>query len=56
MYNENTIDGIKDFLKKHLEKVNSEITGEKDFFQGYLHGCKSMIEFVLGSIDIGKED
>lgn len=56
MYNENTIENIKDYLKKELEAVNKEITGEVSHYQGFLLGEKNIIEFVLGVIDIGKED
>ena len=56
MYNENIINGIKDFLTKELEQTNKDLTGEIDYIQGYLLGKKNIIEFVLKSIDIGKED
>lgn len=56
MYNENTVENIKDFLQKELEKIHTELTGEVDYFQGFLMGEKNIINFVLGCIDIGKED
>ena len=56
MYNENIINGIKEFLTKELEQTNKDLTGEIDYIQGYLLGKKNIIEFVLKSIDIGKED
>ena len=55
MYNENIINGIKEFLTKELEQTNKDLTGEIDYIQGYLLGKKNIIEFVLKSIDIGKE-
>ena len=56
MYNENTIENIKEFLQKESEKIVNELTGEVDYFQGFLMGQKNIIDFVLGCIDIGKED
>ena len=56
MYNENIINGIKDFLTKELEQTNKDLTGEIDYIQGYLLGKKNIIEFVLKSIDIGKDE
>ena len=56
MYNENIINTIKEFLNEELERINEKLTGEIDYFQGYLLGRKSIIEFVLNSIDIGKDD
>lgn len=56
MYNEKIIDTIKEFLREDLERANEQLTGDVDYFQGYLLGRKSIIEFVLNSIDIGKED
>lgn len=56
MYNEHIIDSIKEFLNKQLGNIIEQIDGERSFYQGYLHGCKSVIDYVLGSIDIGKDD
>ena len=56
MYNENIINGIKDFLTNELEQTNKDLTGEIDYIQGYLLGKKNIIEFVLKSIDIGKDE
>lgn len=56
MYNEKIINTIKEFLNEDLENLNKQLTGEIDYFQGYLLGRKSIIEFVLNSIDIGKDD
>ena len=56
MYNENIINGIKEYLTKELEQTNNDLTGELDYIQGYLLGKKNIIEFVLKSIDIGKDE
>ena len=56
MYNEQIINNIKDFLKGELETIQKELTGDVDYMQGFLMGERTIINFVLETIDIGKED
>lgn len=54
MYSEIVIDEMINFLKKELDQINKSLTGDISYFQGWLLGRKSEIEFVLETITIGK--
>lgn len=56
MYSTLIIENMKEFLSKELEQINKDLDGNLDFGQAYMLGQKNVIEYVLNSIDIGKED